>query len=119
MIMELRIDGYSFGKMTVSGREVTSDLILYPDGRIQDDWWREQGHSLLPGDIATMLEAAPEKLIIGTGASGLMRVSESVLELCEEHGIGVEAWRTAEAAERFNEAAEAGLSVAACFHLTC
>ncbi len=117
--MKLRIDGYSFGRMTVGGMEFTSDLILHPDGHVQDNWWRAQGHSLLPDDITTVLDAAPEKLVIGTGASGMMRVSESVLELCKNRGIEVEVCRTAAAVTRFNEAAEAGTVVAACFHLTC
>ena len=105
--------------MTVEGREFTSDLILHPDGSIQDNWWRAQGHSLLPGDITTVLDAAPEKLVIGTGASGMMRVSESMVELCKNRGIEVEVYCTATAVTRFNEAAEAGTVVAACFHLTC
>lgn len=48
-----------------------------------------------------------------------MTVSESVMEVCAKRGIRVEARRTAVAATRFNEAAEAGTVVAACFHLTC
>ncbi len=118
-MMKLRIDGYSFGRMTVGGREFMSDLILYPDGRIQDNWWRAQSHILLPGDITTVLDATPEKLVIGTGASGMMRVSESMVELCKNRGIEVEVCRTAAAVMRFNEAAEASTVVAACFHLTC
>ena len=119
MTMKLRIDGYSFGRMTVGGRDFTSDLILHPDGRIQDNWWRQQGHNLLPDDITTVLDAAPKKLIIGTGASGMMRVSESVVELCKNRGIEVEVCRTAVAVTKFNEATEASIVVAACFHLTC
>ena len=119
MTMKLRIDEYSFGKMTVGGKEFTSDLIIYQDGRIQGDWWRAQGHHLFPDDITTVLDAGPEKLVIGTGAMGLMSVSESVLDLCEKRGIEVEACRTAVAVKRFNEAAVAGTTVAACFHLTC
>ncbi len=118
-MMKLIIDGYSFGRMTIGGREFTSDLILHPDGHIQDNWLRAQGHSLLPGDITTVLDAAPEKLVIGTGASGMMRVSDIVVELCRDRGIEVEVCRTAVAIKRFNEAAEAGTVVAACFHLTC
>jgi len=119
MIMKLRINGYSFGKMVVGGREFTSDLIIHPDGRIQDSWWRSKGHSLLPGDIATGLDAAPEKLIIGTGSSGMMRVSESVIEFCQNNGIKVKVNPTTAAVLRFNEAVESGTIVAACFHLTC
>jgi len=38
------IDGYSFGRIVVEGKEYTSDLIIYPD-HIQGDWWREEGAS--------------------------------------------------------------------------
>jgi hypothetical protein len=48
MMIKLKINGYSFGRMIVGEREFTSDLILHSDGRIQDNWWRSQGHSLLP-----------------------------------------------------------------------
>jgi hypothetical protein len=119
MMMKLRIDGFLFGKMTIGGREFTSDLILYPDGHVQDNWWRAQGHSLLPDDITTVLDAAPEKLVIGTGASGMMRVSDSAVELCKNRGIEVEIYCTAGAMTKFNEAVEAGTVVAACFHLAC
>ena len=119
MNMKLRIEGYSFGRMTVSGREFASDLIIHPDGRIQGNWRRARGHSLVPDDITTVLDSAPKKLIIGTGYSGMMRVSESVAELCKKRGIEVELYTTAEAMTKFNKASEAGTAVAACFHLTC
>lgn len=117
--MKLKINGYLFGKMTVGGRAFTSDLIIHPDGRIQDNWRRSQGHNLLLDDIITVLDTVPDKLVIGTGASGMMNVSGQVLELCKNHDIEVDVYNTAEAVERFNEAVEANLVVAACFHLTC
>jgi hypothetical protein len=117
--MKLRIDEYSFGRMIIGGKDFASDLILYPDGHIQDNWWRTESHNLLPADVTTLLDAGPEKLVIGTGASGMMRVSESVVELCKDRGIEVEVCRTAVAVTKFNEAAEAGTVVAACFHLAC
>ena len=105
--------------MTISGKEFRSDLIIHPDGRIQDSWWRAQGHNLAPDDIRDVLDTAPEKLIIGTGASGLMSVSRNMMEWCEKHGVEVEVSRTAESVTRFNETAKTGTSIAACFHLTC
>jgi hypothetical protein len=119
MTMNLRIGRYSFGRMNVGGREFMSDLIVHPDGRIQDHWRREQGHNLLSNDISKLLDAIPEMLVIGTGASGMMMVSESLVEYCKNRGIEIEIYRTAKAVTRFNEAAEAGKIVAACFHLTC
>ncbi len=66
-----------------------------------------------------MLDPVPDKLVIGTGSSGMMKISVGVLELCKNCGIEVEAYQTAEAVEQFNDAVEAGTAVAACFHLTC
>ena len=119
MTMKLSINKYIFGRMTINGKEFTSDLIIYQDGRIKSDWWREQGHNLLPEDITTILDACPEMLIIGTGAMGLMKVSETLLNMCERRGIEVKVSRTAAAVKRFNEAAKENKVVAACFHLTC
>jgi hypothetical protein len=117
--MALRIDSYSFGRMTIGGRDFTSDLIIFPDGRIQGSWWRMRGHRLAAADIVKVIEAAPQKVIIGTGANGLMRVSENLLATCKRRAIDVEAVDTGAAVARFNEAIQAGTSVAACFHLGC
>jgi len=115
----LRIDHYSFGRMTVGGKEFTSDLIIHPDGRIENNWWRKEGHNLVPEDITGLLEALPDRVIIGTGNSGVMAVSPRVLELCRKRGIEVETLPTKEAVKSFNEAVKENVSLAACFHLTC
>jgi hypothetical protein len=117
--MKIKINKYFFGRMTIAEKKFTSDLIIYADGRIQDNWKRNKGHRLFPDDIAMLIDAAPKKLIIGTGSFGLMKVSESLIDFCKKRGIEVEACRTAEAVKRFNEAAKSGKAVAACFHLTC
>jgi len=117
--MELTIDNYSFGKMTIKGEEFTSDLIINHDGSIEDKWWRAEGHNLIPEDIGSVLDYKPDKLIIGTGAFGLMKVSEELRALCKEKGIEIDASRTGSAVKRFNEAAKEDKSIAACFHLTC
>ena len=119
MMKSSQIDAFSFGRMTVGGRVFTSDLVIHPDGRIQDHWWRAEGHNLLPGDIAAVLEADPDKLVIGTGDSDRMSVSEDLVELCRKRGIDVEACPTAVAVTRFNDAVSSGTVVAGCFHLTC
>ena len=119
MSIELKIDSCSFGKMTIGGKEFTSDLIIYKNGRIKDNWWRGQGHHLLPEDITTILDAGPELLVIGTGAMGLMKVSEALLNMCESHGIDVKVSRTPSAVKQFNNAKKEGKIVSACFHLTC
>ncbi|MBA2881356.1 hypothetical protein HNR65_001683 [Desulfosalsimonas propionicica] len=114
-----RIDHCAFGQMTINGKTFSSDLIIDTNGNVRDNWRRRQGHNLVPEDLGAIIDGTPEKLIIGTGVSGRMSVAESVREECRALGISIEAYPTAEAAQKFNEAAETGALVAAGFHLTC
>lgn len=117
--MHPRIDNYVFGRMTIGGRQFASDLIIYEDGKIEDNWRRFHGHKLLPEDIGTLLESRPDRLIIGTGASGRMAVDQSVITQCRQFGIDMAALPSGDAAKQFNADVEKGARVAACFHLTC
>ena len=48
------IESTAFGVMTIDGRTYTSDLIIFPDGRVQDGWWRKRGHVLGVDDILVL-----------------------------------------------------------------
>lgn len=113
------IDSYSFGRLSIGKQIFTADLIIYPNGKIKGNWWRNQGHNLILDDIADLIDQRPEMLIVGTGAHGLMRISDNVLKQCQQLGILVEACPTAMAVEKFNAFVTKGKNIAACFHLTC
>ncbi len=110
------VEDYSFGRIVVHGKEYSADIIIYPDGAIQDSWWREDGHYLIDSDIAKLLAANPEIIIIGTGAYGVMKVDLSLFEKYPK--IEFHALPTAEAVKLFNRLS-GGNKVGACFHLTC
>jgi len=114
----MRIDDYHFGCMVVDGKAYREDLILLPDG-VRGNWWRERGHSLSVADLAEVFEAAPEVLVVGTGAHEMMRVPEETRRAVEEAGIEMIVERTAEAAGRFNALAKKDRRLAGAFHLTC
>ena len=65
-----------------------------------------------------MFEAAPEKLVVGQGANGRMRVTLETRRALEAAGIELVALPTGEACERYNGLREGG-RVAAALHLTC
>ena len=113
----MRISNYSFGSITIGDRKYRSDIILLPD-RIIPNWWRKTGHLLVPEDLEEVVAAAPARLIVGTGAAGVMRVPEATLEFLLQEGIEPIVLRTKEACERFNSLASEG-DVAAALHLTC
>jgi hypothetical protein len=113
------IESSRFGAMTVDGRTYTSDLFIYPDGRVEDNWWRRQGHVMTVDDILPLVDACPGLVIVGTGTSGRMRPERNVAPFLSERGIGWIVQPTAEAAATYNREIGTGIEVAACFHLTC
>ncbi|MFO7715989.1 hypothetical protein [Desulfosarcina sp.] len=54
------IDSSAFGVMTIDGRTYTSDLFIFPDGRVRDGWWRQRGHVLCVDDLLALVDTAPE-----------------------------------------------------------
>ncbi len=116
----MKITQYSFGRITINGRTYTSDIKIV-QGKIVPNWWRDQGHLLQVQDIQDIIAARPHTLIIGTGASGVMRLAPDIHEYLGREGIKVEFMPTGQAVERFNELVQimGEDQVAAAFHLTC
>ena len=111
------IENYSFGEIKIDGKTYRSDVIIYKD-RVDDNWWREAGHSLSLKDIAGILNLKPEVLIIGTGESGCLSVPQKIKEEIEAKGIKVVIKRTEEACEEYNKTYK-NRDVIAALHLTC
>ena len=114
------IDSYKFGSIVVDGRGYRSDVIVFPD-RVLDGWWRREGHHLFVEDLKEVFEAEPkpEVIVVGTGNSGLMKVSSEVEETLRSSGIELVAESTKEACRTFNELLKSGRRVVAALHLTC
>jgi hypothetical protein len=51
----------------------TTKIVILPDG-VHSPWWRREGHLLHPADLDPVFQAAPQVLIVGQGASGVMAV---------------------------------------------
>jgi hypothetical protein len=116
MIMNI-VDSYQFGQIVISGKKYTSDVIIFPD-RVIDSWWRKTGHELCLDDIAEVLTEKPEVLVVGTGASGLVRVLPEVKQSLEAQGIKLIAEPTSEACNIYNRLCHSQ-KVVATLHLTC
>ena len=114
----MRIDDFHFGKISVDGTPYTRDLIVLPS-RIIPNWWRKEGHSLLPEDITEIIAEHPGLLIVGRGTSGCMQIAPQTEEVCQKHALTLIAETTPAAVKIFNRKSAAGLSVAGAFHLTC
>jgi len=113
----MKIEHYSFGKITIEGMTYTSDVIIYPE-KVNTSWWRKEGHNLQVVDLMDVIDANPQILVIGTGATGLMRVPKDTISHLQSKGIEVHVARTGEAVEIFNKLQKDKIVIAA-FHLTC
>jgi hypothetical protein len=116
------IEGLEFGRITIDGETFTSDVLVFPDGRVQDRWWRARGHLLTREDLVPLLEAQPGEIIVGTGAYGRMRTVAGLATELAAEGVRLTALPNAKARQTYNQrlkqpGREQGL--AACFHLTC
>ena len=111
------IESYEFGRIVIKGKRYTTDVIIYPD-HVEDNWWREEGHSLSAVDLWAIVQAEPEVLVVGTGRSGLMRVLPETEEYLRKQGIRLIAERTTEAVCIYNQLYKLTKVVAA-LHLTC
>jgi hypothetical protein len=114
----MHIDSYSFGKMVIDGVEHRNDLFIY-GGVVFGDWWRKEGHNLRVEDIEEVVLYKPEVIVIGRGASGVMRVSKEAVKYIESNGIELSMGKTGAAVEMFNKAIADGVNAAGAFHLTC
>ncbi len=112
------IDFYSFGKIIVDGKKYNSDLIITPKSIISP-WWRKEGHFLIKEDLDKILTDKIDYLIIGTGHSGMMRISENLKEFLNNQSIPYFIGPTGEAVAKFNEALKDNKKVFGAFHLTC
>jgi hypothetical protein len=111
------IEDYGFGRVVVDGTAYTSDVIIYPD-RVDDGWWRKEGHRLCMADLEEALASNPDVIVVGTGAHGVMAVPDDVRQQLSDKGIDLRTAKTAQACEIYNETAHQKRAVAA-LHLTC
>jgi len=111
------IDSYEFGHIVINGKHYHSDVIIYPD-RVDDHWWRKEGHLLLPEDLKEVVKENPEILVIGTGNSGLMKVPSATLNWIKSKKIEVRIEPTQTACHTYNQLCSSHKVIAA-LHLTC
>lgn len=114
------IDRYSFGCMSINGKEYHSDLIIFPDGSIRDSWRRKRGHKLCIEDLSDLIEKKPEIIIAGTGSLGFMKPVNDLESNLFKNGIEFKALPNNEAIKLFVSLLKKNHSgIGACFHLTC
>ncbi|MDH5803118.1 MAG: MTH938/NDUFAF3 family protein, partial [Gammaproteobacteria bacterium] len=101
----MHVSSYEFGKLDVGDQAYTSDLIITPQ-RVEDSWWRKDGHQLQIEDLSLILAAEPQTLVVGTGYFGRMQIAAETKQYLQDHGITLIQEKTGEAVNLYNRLAE-------------
>jgi hypothetical protein len=112
------IEQYSFGKIRISGKSFSQDVIIFPE-EVVPSWWRKEGHSLHMEDLEEVVKRKPEILIIGTGYNGIMKVPQALISQLDELGIKTTVMKSTEAVREYNKLVKEKKKVAVGLHLTC
>lgn len=120
--MKPRIDSTSFGSITVDGETFDYDILIRLNGRVEK---REKAlskkvygtsHKVSLEEAKYIYEEGTEKIIIGTGQTGFVELSEEAEDFFTERKCGIELFPTPWAIERWNEIEG---RITAMLHVTC
>ncbi len=114
----MRIDYYSFGIICVDGTKYSSDIILYPDGSINNSWWRQEGHNLHINDLDRTARMQPEIVVIGSGANNMMKIEKRTMDYLENICSRIIVDKTEKAVKIYNKLSPSH-AVTGLFHLFC
>jgi|Deesub1362A_J573_1020465.scaffolds.fasta_scaffold00075_16 hypothetical protein len=112
------IEEYEFGRIRISGKDYTSDVIVFGE-IVKEDWWRKEGHEVNLEDIGPILKFNPEVVVFGTGYYDRVAVKNEVLKELEKRGIEAVILKTQDAVAAYRKFVEGGKKVVLAVHLTC
>jgi hypothetical protein len=120
--MKPKIDKTSFGSVTIEGKVFTHDVIIRLDGMIKKRKKKLSksvygtSHIISLDEAKHVFEKGAKGIIIGSGQSGLVKLSDEASEYFEKKKCAVELLPTKEAVTRWNEAGKKRIGL---FHVTC
>jgi hypothetical protein len=130
--MKPKINSTDFGSITIEGEKFEHDVVIRLDGSIKKRKKKLSkaiygtSHVISLDEAMAIFEEKAERLIIGTGQNGLVRLSDEAADYFQKERCQVELLPTPEAIRTWNQAASknqaegAGRAkVIGLFHVTC
>jgi len=119
------IEEYHFGSITIDGKIYNHDVEVRWTGEVLE-WWRGESHVIDVADINRAIEQNPDTIVIGTGESGIAKVTERAQKEIRAKGVKLIIDPTEQAVKTFNIINEESEEeegrrnrVIGLFHLTC
>ena len=113
--MSLTIRSITDGEIRI-GDDVLDHTIALTADSVIDDWPQKDVADLQESDFSLLLDAAPEIIVLGTGANNIFPPRNLVFAMARR-GVGFEAMPTPAAARTFNVLAGEGRRVTAVLYL--
>lgn len=120
--MKPTIDATKFGSITIEGEKIEHDIVIRLNGDVEKRKKKLSkalygtSHVISLDEAKHVYEDGAEHLIVGTGQSGLVTLSEEAADYFRRKTCNVELLPTPEALKAWNEAQGAVIGL---FHVTC
>ncbi len=120
--MKPRIDQTQFGSITIAGEVYEHDVIIRLGGDVKKRKKKLSkaiygtSHIVSLDEAKHVYETGAERLILGTGQSGMVRLCDEATDYLKRKNCQVERLATPEAIRAWNEAEGAVIGL---FHVTC
>ncbi len=116
------IDGTCFGSITIAGETYAHDVVIRADGQVErrckelSRAVHGTSHKVSRDEAADVFAAGAGRLIVGTGQSGGLALSDEAAAYLRDHGCAVQLLDTPAAMAAWNAAEGAVIGL---FHVTC
>ncbi len=120
--MKPKISKTKFGSITIAGERYEHDIIIRLNGKVEKRKKKLSKEVFGTSHIISLAEAeyiyedGAKWVLIGTGQSGMAKLSPEATAFFQKKGCSVNLLPTAEAIRRWNETEGPGIGL---FHVTC
>jgi len=120
--MRPSIDGTEFGSITISGELCEHDVVIRLSGNVKKRKKKLSkakygtSHKVSLEEAEHIFEAGAKRLIVGSGQSGSVEISDEAAEYFRKNGCSVQLLPTPQAITAWNAAKGAVIGM---FHVTC
>jgi hypothetical protein len=120
--MRPSIDGTEFGSITISGELYEHDVVIRLSGKVKKRKKKLSkakygtSHKVSLEEAEHVFEVGAKRLILGSGQSGSVELSDEAAEYFRKNGCSVQLLPTSQAITAWNAAKGAVIGM---FHVTC
>ncbi|MGD2205932.1 MAG: MTH938/NDUFAF3 family protein [Anaerolineae bacterium] len=120
--MKPRIDGTTFGSITIAGESFRRDVIIRLSGKVKKRKKKLSkaiygtSHTISLDEAKHVYQKGAERLVVGAGQFGMVKLSDEASDYFKRKRCRVELQPTKEAIGTWNEAEGAVIGL---FHVTC